>query len=175
MIQARRRGLLFGLPGLAAACAGEEDRRLAAIEPGRWPPHWEGFAAETTSRRIAALPALRIEPPGPDVPPALRAFSGRWEGWAGINRSQSIAIAVMALDARGGRGMVARASDSFAPRAWAWRFRLLEGFQITGFAAASPGQITLAPRPDGAMNLAWTEDDPDFNLGQAEGVLTRVA
>ena len=35
--------------------------------------------------------------------------------------------------------------------------------------------MTLAPRPDGDMDLAWTEDDADFNLGQAEGVLTRVA
>lgn len=102
-------------------------------------------------------------------------FSGRWEGWAGLNRRQSIAIAVTALDARGGRGMVARASDDFAPRAWSWRFRLLEGFQIRGPTAGWPALVTLAPRPDGDMDLAWTEDDADFNLGQAEGVLTRAA
>ncbi|MEO3472197.1 hypothetical protein AAFN86_10045 [Roseomonas sp. CAU 1739] len=174
MAGARRRCLLLGLPGLAAACSTGDDSRLDRLEPGRWPPHWEAFAAETTSRRTAALPPLRIEPPGADVPAALRVFSGRWHGWGGINRSQSVAIAVTALDVRGGRGMVARASDSFAPRAWAWRFRLLEGFQITGLLAGAPAQVTLAPRPDGAMDLAWTEDDPEFNLGQAEGVLTRV-
>lgn len=175
MANAQRRGLLLGLPGLAVACAGDDDRRLADLEPGRWPPHWEAFAAETTSPRLAVLPPLRIEPPGPDVPAALRVFAGRWEGWGGTNRRESIAIAVTMLDARGGRGMVARASDSFAPRAWSWRFRLLEGFQVRGPLAGRPALVTLAPRPDGAMDLAWTEDDPDFNLGQAEGVLTRVA
>lgn len=170
---ARRRALLLGLPGIAAACAVDDD--LAGLEPGRWPPHWEAFAAETTSRHRASLPPLRLEPPGPDVPAALRVFFGRWEGWAGINRSQSIAIAVTALDARGGRGMVARASDDAAPRPWSWRFRLFENFQIRGPVAGSPALVTLAPRPDGDMDLAWTEDDPAFNLGQAEGVLTRVA
>ena len=117
MAHARRRGLLLGLPGLATACADD----LAALEPGRWPPHWEAFAAETTSHRRAVLPPLPIVPPGSDVPAALRVFSGRWEGWAGLNRRQSIAIAVTALDSRGGRGMVARASDDFAPRAWSSR------------------------------------------------------
>jgi hypothetical protein len=162
-----RRTAILGLPLGVTACM---DGAPATGSSGTTTP-WPSFQptlqeGRSTSANLATLPdRVRITPPAQGVPPVLRQAVGRWEGWIGQNAAFSVALAVEEVTADGGVGTYAFASNTQASRSWDWRFRLVNGNELSGVVTGGVARITVRPRPDGAMDILWQAPPDSWSAG----------
>ena len=163
----RRGGLVLALGSLGAACGG--------MSQTPWPDFQAGLGPMASRSSVSAtLPAdVRIQPPGPDVPPGLRPFSGIWTGWADRGAAASVAIAVESLTASGGSIAYAYASPRVRPFTTRATARLVPGNELEADLPPSGAVINLRIRGDGNMDFMWRS--ARGSQSWVTGLLTRGA